>query len=212
MLPIFLELLDEERKQVFTKLAVFKKEGILSGGTALSLQIGHRLSYDFDIFWSGQVTAADRRLVKESLNIKRIDLDTPDQLDVLTESGVKLTLLYYPYKNLFPLVETSSLALASVKDIALDKAVTIGRRAVWRDYVDMFFILKSGTSIYEIVDLSLKKFGVEFNPKLFLEQLCYFNDLEIAPISYVSQKPASAEIQNFLTEQVKHFKDQKIIS
>jgi len=52
MSPLFLDQLDKERRQVFKKLKVFSSSFVLAGGTAIMLQIGHRLSYDFDLFCS----------------------------------------------------------------------------------------------------------------------------------------------------------------
>ena len=96
--------------------------------------------------------------------------------------------------------------LLAVKDIAADKTYTIGRRALWRDYVDLFFILKwEFTDIFELIKLGEKKFGVEFNPKLFLEQLVYFEDLEIQKISFIKEKPSIQEIQDYLRKQVENF-------
>ena len=50
MSKLILASLDENRLSVFKRLEAFKNLGVLGGGTALSLQIGHRVSYDFDIF------------------------------------------------------------------------------------------------------------------------------------------------------------------
>ena len=43
-------------KLIFEKLVKFKKPGYLAGGTALALQLGHRVSYDFDIFCGKEVS------------------------------------------------------------------------------------------------------------------------------------------------------------
>ena len=50
MSKIFLEILDPERQKVFTRLTAFCDDGYLAGGTALALQLGHRVSIDFDVF------------------------------------------------------------------------------------------------------------------------------------------------------------------
>lgn len=64
--------------------------------------------------------------------------------------------------------------------------------------------------IFELVKLGEKKFGVEFNPKLFLEQLIYFEDIEISKISFVKEEPSVLEIQDFLKQQVKKFKEKEL--
>lgn len=50
----------------------------------------------------------------------------------------------------------------------------------WRDYVDLFFFLKWRLhSIKKIIALAKEKFGGEFNEKLFLGQMVYFDDIKI---------------------------------
>ena len=201
-----LELLDKNRLAAFNALKTFADEGTLAGGTALSLQIEHRHSFDFDVFLQREIKRKDFLKLKSVFEIESVELSTADQLTVVTTNGINLTLLHYDYPPLFEKVLTLALPLYAVKDIALDKVFTIGRRALWRDYVDLFFILKLGFSrLSELVELSPKKFGVEFNPKLFLEQLVFFKDLQITKISFVKETHSPNEIQNFLEEQVKEF-------
>jgi hypothetical protein len=201
-----LELLDENRLTAFKTLKVFADEGTLAGGTALSLQIEHRHSFDFDVFLGREIKRKDFLKLKSVFAIKNVEFSTADQLTVVTADGINITLLHYYYPPLFAKVPTLSLPLYAVKDIALDKALTIGRRAVWRDYVDLFFILKlSLSNIPELIELAPKKFGVEFNPKLFLEQLVFFKDLQITKTSFVKEAPPPEEIQIFLKEQAKEF-------
>ena len=206
MSSIHLELLDKKRKIIFEKLKAFP-DATLAGGTALLLQIAHRRSFDFDLFLEREVKKEDLLRFKKKFKIKSVRVNTGDQLTVRTDQDIDITLVYYYYKPLFKKISTSSLPLYAVKDIAADKAHTIGRRAVWRDYVDLFFILKWGhTDILELIKLSEKKFGAEFNPILFLEQLVYFEDLEIPQISFIKEKYSPTEIQNFLKQQARKFK------
>lgn len=109
------------------------------------------------------------------------------------------------------MIPTKFIPLYDLKDIALDKARTIGRRGIWRDYVDLYFLLKGKQiQLKELLELSKKKFGADFAPKLFLEQLTYFGDIEDYTIEYVGQKINSEEIKKFLKEKVKQFKRQEI--
>lgn len=45
MSKLILEILDTNRLDSFKKLKTFKQYGILGGGTALALQIGHKKSF-----------------------------------------------------------------------------------------------------------------------------------------------------------------------
>ncbi len=58
------------------------------------------------------------------------------------------------------------------------KAFALGRRAKWKDYVDLYFILKAHHSVAEITAKGVEIFGNEFNEKIFRVQLAYFNDID----------------------------------
>ena len=205
------DLLDKERRKVFERLKPFENQGVLAGGTALLLQIGHRFSFDFDIFLDREIKRADLLKLRRLFKIKEVKRNISEQLDVITSENISITLVRYPYKPLFKTVSTISLPLFSIKDIALDKAFTIGRRALWRDYVDLFFILKKKyMSIFEVIELAEKKFDVEFNSRLFLEQLTYFRDLEVGKVTFFKDKYSPKEIQGFLKKQAEEYKKLKI--
>lgn len=207
MSSIHLELLDKERQATFEKLKIFRNQATLAGGTSLCLQIGHRLSFDFDLFLEREIKNSDYLKLKRIFRIREVRIHTTEQITVITGEDVGVTLVYYPYKPLFGKIKTPSVPLFSVKDIAADKAHTIGRRAVWRDYVDLFFILKwRYAKILEVTKWAQKKFGVEFNPMLFLEQLTYFEDLELSPMTFVKEKYSIPQIQNFLREQAREYR------
>ena len=58
------------------------------------------------------------------------------------------------------------------------KAFALGGRNKWKDYVDMYFILRDYYKISDIVKEARKNFGSEFNEKLFRTQLSYFKDID----------------------------------
>ena len=207
MSKIYRGLLDPIRLKIFQKLAQFRADGYLAGGTALALQINHRRSVDFDVFTPKEVTAG---LFKRCQKVFGRDLeklrDTESQLTFITPEGINITFVFYPYQNVFPLVKTTSISLASFLDIAADKARTIGRRAVWRDYVDLFFLLKKQeVNLTKLIQLAQKKFPAEFNENLFLEQLTYFADLEITKTDFVRETYSEKEIKSFLEEEVRKY-------
>ncbi|MBU2545328.1 hypothetical protein KKC65_02650 [Patescibacteria group bacterium] len=82
---------------------------------------------------------------------------------------------FLPLIKLFPKElknkKPNLLTLASMKAFAL------GGRNKWKDYVDMYFILKDYYKISDIVKEAQKNFGSEFNEKLFRTQLSYFKDI-----------------------------------
>lgn len=199
MSKIHQELFDPQRQSVFTKLAVFKEYGYLAGGTALALQINHRKSYDFDIFVPNAVDNALKLKVNKVFGNVNYSLNTSDQINFETENQIKVSFVWYYFPALNTPIQTESLSLATIDDIACDKAHTIGRRAMWRDYVDMYSILKSNRIDFaKIIELAQQKFRGEFVTSLFLEQLVFFEDVQVVPIEFVGPKIPEAEIKSFL--------------
>lgn len=203
MSKIYLDILDRNRKQVFASLSRIPHKGYLGGGTALALQIHHRLSYDFDIFVPYEISPMLRKSIKDTFPDYKIIYDASDQVTFQTHD-VSVTFLWYYFKHVQPLITTEYLPLASLIDIAADKAHTLGRRVVWRDYVDMYFILQHA-SLDAVIASAKKKFQGEFNESLFLEQLVYFKNLEIVPISFIEEKPTDDMIKTTLQEKVSSY-------
>jgi hypothetical protein len=89
----------------------------------------------------------------------------------------------------------------NIKDIAANKAYVIGRRPKWRDYVDLYFLLKDRHfSLRQLIDLAVKKFDNDFSEKLFLEQLVYWSDIQDYTIDFIGKEISDEEIKAFLID------------
>ena len=84
----------------------------------------------------------------------------------------------FPYKLDFLNSFDDIIKLPDLLTLASMKAFALGRRAKWKDYVDLYFILKEKYSITEIATKGLEVFGNEFNEKIFRSQLSYFKDID----------------------------------
>lgn len=208
MLPPFLDQLDNERQTVFEKLRAFSPPFVLAGGTALMLQIGHRRSYDFDCFCLSESLPTGlikkiKRILGTSIHIRT---QIPELITIITPDNIEVTFVCHPYKPLRPLIKTGSIPLFDIADLAANKAYTVGRRPAWRDYVDLFILMKWNIfPIEAIISLAEKKFGGEFNPKLFLGQLTYFEDVDIAQTMFLKGSYTPSEIKSFLEKSVKDY-------
>lgn len=218
------EVLDDSGWLVCEKLAesdVISRQYYLAGGTALALQLGHRKSYDLDFF---QMEVDEKinfeKIYRELVSLffqKNVHVEVK-QVDQATVSiyGVKVTFLAYPFPLVEPLVpgykvarELAGMNLASLREIALMKAYTIGRRPSYRDYIDLYYLLRSGkVTIKYILERAPQKFVIEgetiFSKKLFLEQLTYTGDLcdkEAALATVQGAKLTSQELEEFLSQQ-----------
>lgn len=180
---------------------------MLGGGTALALQIGHRASFDFDIFTREKL---NNHLWKEAKQVfgetSEKTLDTEDQLDLITPENVAVTFFYDDYQPLFDPVPSEIMNLLDPRDIATNKAYLLGKRPKWRDYVDLYFLLKDKyISMNELIGLSKKKFGTDFSEKLFLEQLVYWGDMDDYVVDFLNKEIEQKEIKAFLENEVKKF-------
>lgn len=201
------EALIEKAKELFSDLARFK-DFYLVGGTALALQIGHRLSVDFDLFSADELSPRLLQSVKRIFSSSSVSVTyrVPGQINVLI-NDIKTTFFEYPYSVVEPFVEYRGVNLVSVKEIAAMKAFSIGKRLSYKDYVDWYFMLSEQHVILEeVVDLAQKKFGGDFNDRLFLSQLASFSDIRTQKINFLRDKVDRETIQGYLEETVRNYK------
>lgn len=186
MQNLHLEILDQERKKIFQKLGAFSSVGYLSGGTALALQLGHRVSYDFDIFCAKEISAMFPAKVRREMAVREVLVNNQDEFTFLTEGEIKVSFIFYPFDLKKYILDFSEapLRIASPLGVAVAKAYALNRRNAWRDYVDLYVILKREiVSLEDIVRESRVVFEDLFNEKLFLAQLMYADDISEAEIS-----------------------------
>jgi Nucleotidyl transferase AbiEii toxin, Type IV TA system len=193
------EVLTSRGAEVFGLLSRFD-DFYLAGGTGLALQLGHRISVDFDLFIDGAIKRSLLPRVQTVFGPSRtisILISNPDELTVLID-GVKLTFLSYPFPTLDPLVRLDGVFVLSVREIAATKAYTIGRRGSFKDYVDLYFVLaEEHASLKEVIDLAERKYGDVFNSRLFLEQIVSVDDLEDTEIEFLAHSVDLEDVRQF---------------
>ena|ERR1051326_8316063 len=177
----------------------------LVGGTALALQIGHRLSVDFDFFSESALPVGHLRKVRKVFADHQMALTyrAPEQLN-LTIDEVRVTFFHYPYRLIEPLTSYKGISVSSVTEIALMKAFSIGKRLSYKDYVDWYFLIRDRhVSLTKVIELAEKKFGPDFNDRLFLGQLSSLEDIPVQKIEFLREGVDRATIQAALQAAVK---------
>ena len=201
------EALDKKGKEIFSLLKNFK-DFYLAGGTALALQVKHRISVDFDLFTEKKISKNHLNKVKTVFTGKQISVsvNNPDELTVFVDEK-KVTFLNYPFLLLLKLRNFGGIKLLDIKEIGATKAYTIGRRGSYKDYIDLFFIIHGKyCGLQEIIDISVKKYGSDFNSRLFLEQLLFLEDISDEPIIFLKNKIAKVAIIKFFESEIKKIK------
>ncbi|MBI2027249.1 MAG: nucleotidyl transferase AbiEii/AbiGii toxin family protein [Deltaproteobacteria bacterium] len=202
------EILDEHRAKIFLLLRKFRSVGYLAGGTALALQLGHRYSYDFDIFCDREISNKLLRTCKEVFQMKQVLVQSVDEFSFLTSDNIKLTFLYYPFSFPGKSVATESLPMLSIANIAASKAYALNRRGTYRDYVDLYCILQDHMSLKSVMNRAVKIYGALFTPKLFLGQLVYMDDLtasDIHSVRTIGPRIPKDKLKRFFQQQVRSF-------
>ena len=180
------EILTKKQANLLPFLKPFSKDFGLAGGTAVALHLGHRQSIDFDLFTNKEFNNTIlRKKIKKSLKIEGVVVDKFDEFTFISQ-GVKITFLYYPYKIKYSKKIDNIIKTPDLLTLAAMKAYALGRRVKWKDYVDLYFIIKNHFSVSEISKKALNIFSTEFNEKIFRTQLSYFKDIDYSEkVAYV---------------------------
>ena len=138
-----LEILTENQNQLFSLIKKFSSQFYLVGGTAVALQLGHRRSIDFDLFTNSSFDSRKiLQLVKKYWTIQDRFIDSQNELTI-TINGVKFTWYNYPYQINCSKSLTNIIKMPDLVTLSAMKAYALGRRAKWKDYVDLYFIFKN---------------------------------------------------------------------
>jgi len=148
----------------------------LVGGTALSLRIGHRQSYDLDLF--GFPEALNIPMISALLlDYGAVEMQTASKnIFSALVNGIKVDFVRYQYPLIHPFSVEEGIRLASLEDIAAMKLAAITGRGRKRDFSDIYFLLKH-FSLAEMLDLFVKKYP-DGNRFLTIKSLNYFEDAE----------------------------------
>lgn len=171
------EILSPEQVVLLDVVKLFSDSFGLVGGTAIALHIGHRESIDYDLFSLNEFS--NQKIRRKILRKAKIDVVARDETGQFTLSidGVRFTFFQFPYKINYSESFDHIIKLPDILTLAAMKAFALGRRAKWKDYVDLFFILKNHHTVSEITAKGKELFANEFNEKIFRTQLAYFKDM-----------------------------------
>ncbi|MCD4771777.1 MAG: nucleotidyl transferase AbiEii/AbiGii toxin family protein [Bacteroidales bacterium] len=148
---------------------------ILVGGTALSLQFGHRISVDIDFFTTQEFD------VQQMLEYLEQNYGFQEQYSYTNTlkgiiNGVFVDLLRHDYKNIAEPLNINGIKIASIKDIAAMKVNAItGNGTRVKDFVDIYFLLKE-YSFSDIIGFYKIKYNSR-NDFHAIKSLTYFDDI-----------------------------------
>lgn len=199
---MYKEILSDKQLELLPTMAKFHREYYLVGGTAIALHLGHRRSIDFDLFKPSALNHKKNldRLTDSGFSYI-VTRRVAEQMNLIV-NDVKVTFFQYPFP-VQPIEKFEScFRMPSLLQLASMKAYALGRRSKWKDYVDLYFLLKDYFSIVQISECATNLFGGLYSEKMFRAQLCYFEDVDYTEeVDYlIPNPPSNEEVRNSLTE------------
>src|SRR3989344_2745143 len=181
----------------------FVRQFWLAGGTAVALQLGHRISRDLDFFSNASF---DGQTLRDELVMQGDFEEERDAKDTILGNlnGIHISFFLYRYKLLFPVKKLLGVSLADLRDLVCMKVDAIQHRGRKRDFVDLWAIINNGLALQEVMLLFDKKFeGVRFNRTHILKSLSYFDDAEEDQMPEMLKPASWEEIKRFFAEEAK---------
>ena len=175
---------------------------VLVGGSALALHIKHRKSEDLDFFTYDNNTFDIQEIKKlvNKLNGKIVNI-SDTQIDVFIDE-VKVTFFDAKWNFLKP-KKIRNCNIATLEQLAIMKTNVLFLRAKYRDYYDMYFLVKQ-FGIKRIYEMS-KDIIEGINFKLFATALIFIDDIEDENIDYLEPEIELSliDIQRFFEKELK---------
>jgi len=190
------------------------KDFYLAGGTALALQIGHRISEDFDFF---TIKSFDSDIFFKFLlnNFKEKIKKTKSDQGMLYININNISTSFIEFK--YPLLQKKmqvfkGIRIAGIKDIGAMKISAITGRGAKRDFIDLYFLFKLGYSLKELIYFYYQKFNSNTeNNTLLYKSLLYFNDADEEETPVIFESVTWETIKKEIKKEVLNTFKRKII-
>lgn len=185
------------------------KYSYLSGGTALALQLEHRISEDLDFFI---MEGFDDLTFKKAIQLKGLNVfavnQTPNHLELMIQS-IKVDLIRERIPLKFPLKPIDSrienLKMADPRDIGRMKIMSIGSRGNKKDFVDLYCLTRKIIPLELLLALAMEEdHGIRYSKLLFLKGLVDFQEADQENALTLLWDISWEEVKKCLTDEVKH--------
>lgn len=164
----------------------------LVGGTALSLQLGHRISVDIDMFSDAEYGSIDFDLIERFLQNEFQYVGFFSNLPTAFGKGyligknendsIKLD-LYYTDAFKFTQIEEKGIRMANLEEISAMKLDVVQRGGRKKDFWDLHELLEK-FNVEEILNFHLKRYPFSHDRNLIIQNLTNFEiaDEDFNPI------------------------------
>jgi hypothetical protein len=186
VLPPRLDCLPAAQQVLWPQLGEVGDEFVLYGGTALALQLGGRLSVDFDFFspqpFEPEKLAAKYSFLKGAPLLQRAAATATFSVPVGSDD-VKISFfgtLEFGRVGTPVRFADNRICAAALLDLAAQKVKVVQVRAEAKDYLDVCALLREGIHLEEALGAAAALYP-GFNPAVSLKALGYFADVPQVP-------------------------------
>lgn len=181
-----------------------KSAWYLAGGTALSLQSGHRQSVDLDFFTTEKKFNV-KVLLTNFLNYKDWQATVEEDNTLYGELlGAKVSFIAYPFfvpKQKF--IKYGSIRILQPLDIAVMKIVAISQRGRKRDFFDLYWCARNVAPLIEIIKKLPEQYpSVAHDYHHILKSMVYFEDAESDPDPEVKFEASWKKVKKFFEKEI----------
>ena len=185
-----LSVLPQSQLNIWPKLNRIDPSFTLYGGTAIALQLGHRISIDFD-FFSNRSFQSDEILahLSSTFQVQEVFQSGNNLLTCSVESnGVPVLFSFFGNLGIGslqkPLLQDpNNLKIASLEDLFVMKLKAILGRVEEKDFIDIAALLRSKLSLEKALSGFAVIFPSQANPSILLRTLSYLDDERLKNLS-----------------------------
>ncbi|MBI2588264.1 nucleotidyl transferase AbiEii/AbiGii toxin family protein [Candidatus Berkelbacteria bacterium] len=132
----------KEYLALLAKKKILPSKTYLAGGTAIALQLGHRISFDLDFFTPQKFN--EEVVLGNLKKIKGFKLERSVWQTIVGKfPGCKFSLFYYQYRLIGKIIDYRGVTIASPEDLVASKIAAISSLGAKRDFIDLYYLLQS---------------------------------------------------------------------
>jgi hypothetical protein len=182
---------------------------VLGGGTGISLQIGHRMSDDIDMFSNEPMenTKIVNRMTALYGNNFEI-FNNEDSVLQYSLDGIKIDLVSFKYNLIENIKIEDDIKMFGLKDLAAMKLAAVGSgiRHKGKDYVDLVYLLKHFPlgDMFEYYKKKYDKDDISFIKKRLCEGKTV-NPYEWSTLKMLDKSIFLSDVPDMLTEEVNKY-------
>lgn len=187
------------QKEIFDRVSqdsLLAKQFYFTGGTALSaFHLHHRESEDLDFFSETDFDNSRIEILMKNLSLKfklpyRFTQRGPVRICEFVKKNkllIKIDFNHYPYERVEKGKQFQGIAIDSLRDIGINKLLTINQRTEVKDFVDLYFLLKDFT-IWDLMYGVQAKFRREQDIVLIASDFTKVEEFDFLPKMLVPLK------------------------